>query len=275
MTHGPTRIASKGACIYCGRKNALLTDEHIVPFALGGQHILEKASCLSCADITKKFEQDIARELWGDARKSYNAPSRRKKQRETHLVLSDPDNRARRVKVPYSEYPAPMFFYRMYRAGLLAGIPETIDTSSDWQFVAIHDDPKAKEFMKRFGMKVPAKIRHVPASFARLLAKIGYCHTLCSLDLGEFRPLCLPYILGQKRNLSYIVGGAFDIAPPVPGKGYMLNTVGRIDADRLLLIAEIRLFANLHTPTYHVVIGDVYGNKNIAAALKKSGLGKD
>jgi hypothetical protein len=62
MSHGHTKIASRGLCIYCGKRDVRLTDEHVVPFSLGGHHILEAASCLTCADITKKFEQDVARE---------------------------------------------------------------------------------------------------------------------------------------------------------------------------------------------------------------------
>jgi hypothetical protein len=246
-----------------------LTDEHVVPLALGGVHILEGASCHACADITKKFEQDVARELWGDARNSYNAPSRRKKQRRTHIVLTDPENPGRKVKVPYSEYPAAMVFYRMLKAGLLEGMPDTVDLSKAWQFVAVHDDAKAKEFIKRHGMKLPSKFRHVPESFARLLAKIGYCHMLTLLDPGDFRPICLPYILGEKRNASYIVGGAFDVAPPDPNNGYVLNTLGFIEMGRMMLLAEIRLFSNLQTPTYHVVVGDVQGAEKIEALLKR------
>jgi hypothetical protein len=271
MSHGPTKIASRSACIYCGRTDVRLTDEHVVPLSLGGKHVLEGASCLSCAEITKKFEQDVAREMWGDARTSYDAPSRRKKLRKTHIMLSDPDNPGRRVKVPYRDYPATMIFYKMHRAGLLEGMPDTVDMSARWQFSAIHDDLKAKDFEKRFGVKLTSKFRHVPDSFARLLAKIGYCHTLCVLDPGDFRPICLPYILGQKTNPSYVVGGTFDIAEPDPDKGYVLSTVGFAGTDRLMLLAEIRLFANLYTPTYHAVVGDIRGAENIRAVLDKAG----
>ena len=271
MSHGHTKITSKGACIYCGRKDTVRTDEHVVPFSLGGQHVLLDASCNSCADITKRFEQDVAREMWGDARKSYNAPTRRKKQRKTHIVLTDPDNQQRTVKVPYSEYPAAMVFYKMHRAGLLEGMPDTVDMSAMWQFVAVCDTAKAKEFEQRFGIKLTAKFRHVSDSFARLLAKIAYCHTLCALEPGDFRPICLPYILGERRNPSFVVGGTFDLAPPDRDHGYALNTMGFIEADRLMLMAEIRLFANLHTPTYHVVVGDIRGFDRITATLDKLG----
>ena len=271
MSHGHTKIPTKGACIYCGGKDARRANEHVVPLSLGGQHILLDASCDSCADITKRFEQDVAREMWGDARTSYNAPSRRKKLRKTHIVLADPDNPQRKVKVPYSEYPAAMVFYKMHRAGLLESMPDTVDLSSIWEFSVVHDDLKAKEFERRFGIKLTSKFRHVPDSFARLLAKIAYCHTLCALDPEDFRPICLPYILGEKTDPSYVVGGTFDIAAPESELGYILNTVGFGDANRLMLLAEIRLFSNLHTPTYHVVVGDIIGTENIATAIKKLG----
>jgi hypothetical protein len=269
MSHGHTRIPSKGACIYCQAKNIPLTDEHVVPLSLGGQHILCEASCRACADITKKFEQDVAREMWGDARNSYNAPSRRKKLRKTHILLSDPDNPERKVKVPYSEYPAAMVFYKMDRAGLLEGMPENVDLSAMWQFSAVCDDLKAKHFEQRFGIKLTARFRNVPESFARLLAKIAYCHTLCALNPEDFREICVPYILGQKSNPSYIVGGTFEVAKPVPNLGYNLNTITFGTTDKVMLMAEIRLFSNTHSPTYHVVVGDVTGKERVTSALAK------
>ena len=36
MTHGHTRIQSRGVCIYCGTRDGVLTDEHVVPLSLGG-----------------------------------------------------------------------------------------------------------------------------------------------------------------------------------------------------------------------------------------------
>lgn len=270
MSHGHTRIPSLGACIYCGATGVRLTDEHVVPLALGGVHILEKASCDDCADVTKAFEQHVARELWGAPRNSYNAPSRRKKQRPSHVVLSDPDQPGRTVKVPYSEYPAAMIFYKMRKAGLLEGLPDNVDVSSAWHLVAIHDDEEAKAFQKKFGIALTSKIHHVPESFARMLAKIGYCHLLTELPVGSFRSICLPYILGTKPNPSFVVGGSWEIAPREM-VGYRLQTAAFGTYERLMLVAEIRLFANNATPTYHVVVGDVRGVPNVSSVLRKLG----
>jgi hypothetical protein len=271
MSHGHTRIDSKGICIYCGRSGLVLTDEHVVPLSLGGQHIINEASCLDCADITKKFEQDVARELWGDARISYDAPSRRKKRRATHVILPDPQNPQRRIKVPYSEYPAPLVFYKMHKAGLLQGVPALLDISGAWQFVTVSDHQKNLDFEKKFGMPLTAKFRHVPASFARLLAKTAYCNALCSLDPGDFRPICVPYILGRDDNLSYIVGSSFNIPEPTPDVGYVLRTIAFYTDDKMMILTEVRLYANNSTPMYHVVVGDVTGKDNVAAVSAKLG----
>jgi hypothetical protein len=271
MTHGPTRIASKGACIYCGATDLELTDEHVVPFSLGGAHIIVDGSCLDCADVTKRFEQDVAREMWGDARISYDAPSRRKKQRKTHIRLTDPKNPSRSIKVPYRDYPAPMLFYRMGRAGLLQGLPEMVDISAAWKLEMLSDGEKNKEFERMYGMPLTARFRHVPDSFARMLAKVGYGQVLSSLDPGDFRPICVPYVLGDKKNLSYIVGGKLSPDPLDAGMGYVMKTVGFGTPDRLMLVAELRLLANNHVPTFHVIVGDIIGAAKVAAALNKFG----
>ena len=112
MSHGPTYIEPKGSCIYCGARGVRLTDEHIVPYSLGGAHVLKEASCDTCADITKKFEQKVARDLLGDARTSFDAPSRRRQQRPKHLYMADPNDVTKRMRVPASEYPAGFVFYR-------------------------------------------------------------------------------------------------------------------------------------------------------------------
>jgi hypothetical protein len=211
MSHGPTYFKSKGACIYCGATGVKLTDEHIVPYSLGGQHVLRDASCLRCADMTKKFEQRVARDLWGDARTAFNAPTRRKRERKTKMVMIDPHDQTGNLSIPADEYPAGLVFPKMGSAGLLQGFPETVDLSGAWQFVVIADDERRRKFFEQHpGRKLSLWFRHVPDAFGRLLPKIGYCQILTTLDPGDFRPICLPYITGAKSNVSYVVGGTLN-----------------------------------------------------------------
>jgi hypothetical protein len=201
------------------------------------------ASCLACADITKRFEQDVARELWGDARISYDAPSRRKKERKTHIILTDPENPPRTVKVP------PMLFYRMGRAGLLEGMSDTVDVSGAWKLQMISDHEKNKEFERKYGLKLTARFRHVPESFARLLAKIGYGQILTSLDPSDLHLICVPYILGQRKNPSYIVGGKLIPDLPDPGLGPGADMLCEVRGPR-------RAMGGVRSPDYERLVWD-------------------
>lgn len=269
MTHGPIKIESKGVCIYCNRSGIKLTDEHIVPLSLGGVHVISKASCDDCAKITTRFEREVARGMWGDARISYDAPSRRKKARNKYIFLEDRFKPGNKLKIPYNEYPSPMVFYVMDAAGILLGKPENINLSNSWTFIAIHDDKKVKDFEAKYPGNLTAKFCNSPDSFSRLIAKIGYGQIMYSLDIGDFRPICLPYILGEKSNVSFVVGGRKSIPDPKLGIGYELNSHCFGTSARIIILAEVRLIANNCTPTYHVVVGDVVGSERVLIVMKK------
>lgn len=261
----PAYIESKGACIYCGAINVPLSNEHVVPFAIGGQLVIRKASCKKCADITKKFEQRVMRDLWGDARIAFDAPSRRKSKRKNKLVVP-----TQGVVVPADKYPAGFAFYKMCEAGMLQGIAPDVDISGKWQIVIIDDDKSRENFLKEYLSKKQAiAFQHVPLDFGRLLAKIGYGQILGSLDPSDFDPVCVPYILGQKTNISYIVGGNPEAQKPDPKAGYRLGTFGYITKEKLALLASVRLLANTHAPACYVVIGNVAGARQISKVMEK------
>ncbi|WDH23626.1 HNH endonuclease [Pseudomonas chlororaphis] len=260
MTHGPTHIPSRGICIYCKRSEVRLADEHILPYFIGGAHILKDASCGDCAKITSNFEREVSRDLWGDARVAFDAPSRRKKKRPKVILMPDQYNPGQYLRIPAEDYPAAMVFYRMHKAGILQGLPEQVDLSPKWELTSITDTAKNERFTLKYGQPPIVRFRHVPDSFARLLAKIAYGQVLCSLDPDDFRPVCLPYILGQKKNLSYIVGGRWSYPEMQPGIGYEMRTNCIRFPGRLLIIVEIQIYPNNGTPAYHVLVGDVEGH---------------
>ena len=270
MSHGPTKIASKGCCIYCGTKDGPLSREHIVPLSLGGHHVIEQASCEKCADITKRFEQDVARGLWGDARISANAPSRRKKDRPAATIVGHPT----KVKVPYSEYPASFVFYQMPAPGILQGLRPETDRSDSWKLIAVCDDEGLRKFERQHKTKPTMRFRHVPVSFGRMIAKIGYGHILTQLDMGDFEPLILPQILGTNPNVSHLVGCIRENEEPHEGLGYKLSTLLVGASEEAFIIAEVRLLANCNTPTYCVVVGRTRSVDNTRSVIEKLGPGE-
>lgn len=270
MTHGPTTFPSKGCCIYCSAKNVPLSKEHIVPLSIGGFHVIEGASCKECADITGRFEQDVTRELWGDARIAANSPSRRRKLRPTQIKAGYP----RQVNVPYSEYPPSFVFYKMSQPGILQSFSPETDISEKWELIMISDEKKLKSFSRQHKTNMTAKFRHVPVSFGRMIAKIGYGHILTQLDIGDFKPLIVPYILGEKTNISYLVGCKDVSDEPIDGIGYKLSTVIEGNVEEAIVVAHVRLLANCHTPTYSVVVGKTSSIENTKKVIEKLGPGE-
>lgn len=270
MSHGPIIIQSKEECIYCGTRDVELTDEHVLPFFIGGKHVLEKASCRSCSKITTKFERHVAKGLWDDARNAYNASTRRPKKRKKHILLDDQKNPGKKIKIPFNEYPAAMIFYYMDAAGFLLGLPETTDRSNTWTFKAIVDQQKLEAFEKKYPGQLTAKMRFNHDSYCRFLEKVAYCQILCSLDPSDFRPICLPYIMGEKTNHSFIVGSRKSIPEPQKGLGYTMSTICYGTSEYIILMAEIRIIADNHTPVYHVLVGDVTGKEKVEYVRKKT-----
>ena len=79
-----TRYPSPGVCIYCYVETENLTDEHVVPYALGANSfILEKSCCLACQKIIQPYEQDVLKKQLGAFRAQIGAPSRKRKKGDT------------------------------------------------------------------------------------------------------------------------------------------------------------------------------------------------
>lgn len=74
-------------CIYCGKTEVPLTKEHIVPYCLGGQWVLHKASCSEHAEVTRRFEGHVSSEHALVFRTIKNLPTRRKSRRPSTLPL--------------------------------------------------------------------------------------------------------------------------------------------------------------------------------------------
>lgn len=64
-----------GRCIYCGTAEEPLSDEHILPFALGGNLILPKASCETHRKTTQRIERTCATKMFGAYRVRVGGPT--------------------------------------------------------------------------------------------------------------------------------------------------------------------------------------------------------
>src|SRR4051812_3971355 len=90
-----------GQCIYCGAVGEL-TREHVVPYGLGANWVIPKATCAECAKITSRFEQSVMRGMLGTMRHQFGFRSRRDRPGTIDFNVQYGDVRERKA-VPIEE----------------------------------------------------------------------------------------------------------------------------------------------------------------------------
>ena len=250
-----------GHCVYCGSTDNL-SKEHIVPLGLGGSDALFKASCGVCRDATSKIEGRVLNVAWKGFRVVVGMPTRHKKKQPTTLRAEVRNGGVwTEIDLPISQYTGAAGFPRFGRepAALHAGQDDGLEVKSVFvvRGVAAGVDPTAS----------PAKIAgaseyRVPVgsdidAIARMLAKIAHCSAIDFFGPDTFEPFLVDSILGRQDNLGHWIGtpgGSMFDDPPARGHRIRVGTI----EDGRAIMAGIHLFADVGTPEYVVVVGELY-----------------
>ncbi|MGA2841709.1 MAG: HNH endonuclease [Steroidobacteraceae bacterium] len=266
-------------CMYCGTTTLpsgvkRFTDEHIIPLALGGNLVLPEASCTECAKIiNKQIETPVLFKEWGYLRIKRGFPSRKRKNKrdaqKTQVTLTRQDGRPMRIGV--ADYSCPVPLYKFKEARIFSGAPRG-DDNFHWtmDILTSHDDEMAMQTKFPEWNRQHA-IMAQPYQFARLLAKIGFSYAVAEYGLAGFTPLVTDPILGRSDGYFDTVGGSLDVQDAIAG-GDHLTTIKILvrDGNRALLIVDIRLFSQIRTPSYHVVVGEIdFDNPAHASVFEK------
>ncbi len=270
---------SPGRCIYCGDAKAPLTKEHIVPRALGGIHVLRAASCLSCAKITSAFERAVSRRMLGNFRVRLNFPTGHKNERPKTLPvinLNHPDVAAAAhaalsagktefsvkvepLEIEPGDYPPSIELPQFPQPKVLRGLPKSPDVYPMKQSVWGYEDVDALNRLRIKHGSVARYPHKIPVlSFVRMLAKIAHCGAVSGYGLDAFRPLLLDLILGRTNDFTNFVGGELSQQPKEVGQ-YRMTFSFQQRRWRWFLCAHFRLFPELCSPLYHIVVGEIDG----------------
>lgn len=264
---------SFGECIYCHRRppEVILTDEHIIPFSLGANAVIENGSCTECARWITGTEDHVGRKILHSYRTHINEQTRRKAERpKTGNFTARINGELREFRdIPIPELP-------MFTPYPVWGLPGILDGK---QPTSIFENPKASIFYwyppdlpKKLGLK-PGEVLTLPhpeyrvdcAKFARAVAKIGYCHAILERGLNGFRPLAITdLILGHYPCIPHFVGVPYEDPPP-PNNAHVKHATQIIELQKgrfRLLVVSVRLYANsgldgVGTPIYQVVVGSL------------------
>lgn len=255
------RHAPVGRCIYCGRSDIPLSDEHTLPDGMGGKQILPQASCSDCQKIVNEdFEQYCQRELFGNARtlmglRSGKRSRRRRPRPRQRLRIRKKGGAVEDLYPELDELPLVLAIPAFPEPYILADqpAPETIPGGA-W----IYGQKTVGPHLERFEAEALLTPTIHPSKFARFLAKIAHAHATAILG-DVFKPLLPPLILGTHRAWADYVGGILEPEPPNPEFGHIITIFQAVrDTDMTpYAVAEIRLFAFLGSPVHHVVIGEM------------------
>lgn len=252
-----------GQCIYCLAVNDL-TDEHIIPFGIGGTWVLPAASCLGCSTATSQFERRLLRGAWAPIRAAIDTPTRRRHPRDWEVEVEKGGRRVVRrlptartpLVVPVLDFDQPSAltggepaFEGAVARGLSAWVPRTLELDD-----VLLDLPTPLFLPRRVTMATPLDA----GDLLRLVAKVALGAAVARHGLSNLKDVHLrPVILGDLRDAGRWVGGALlhERITEVPGlHGVEVET--RSDGT---VIGRVQFFRQSpgvdQPPVYQAVVG--------------------
>ena len=253
-----------GRCIYCGETRlaagvSRFGDEHIIPFALGGDLILPQASCKKCETlINREIESPILKHEWGHLRDRKGFPTRNRSERKkrTHIAVRSVDGSP--LNIPLCDHSTPVMMYKFGEARIISGLAAGFDDAR-WTITIVGDHDEEMMMQKKYPNWDRA---HTfiprPDRFARFLAKIAHSYFCAEYGVANFTSFVTDIILGKSTDYYYTVGGSLDIPPATTEKGHNFSVAPMVvHGSRALVNIGLRLFPAATTPIYHVIVGEI------------------
>ncbi len=143
--------------------------------------------------------------------------------------------------------------------------------------ISIFSNKELDELIQKYNWDRKVEVKMVPVEFARMLAKIAYSFAVAEVTLDGFTPFqqLVEVILNRNNNISYLIGGDWDIPAPDPAGFHHLGMTYIVRNGYVDVIVQVRLFPAFETPLYRVVVGriDLNNQKQKQLLDKKLAIG--
>lgn len=251
-----------GYCIYCGAIDNL-TDEHVIPYGLGGKELLKKASCKECAKITCGLEQRLLRGQWWPYRKILNIRSRSGEYPKYQLVkLKFTWGETIEAKVLLEEVPIVVVLEfdppSILEGKLRNDVPIAIGMGA--KFVANMPNRVLIDGRMRFlqsNEQIEFPTTFVASDLVRFLAKIAHCYAIYSRGVNACTEYFLPkYILGNGDGaLSYVGNSNSKTLDKVLPGNNLHSMLDVRNGDYLSVFVQLFRDGGDPPPIYEVIVG--------------------
>ena len=248
----PRRYAPLGRCMYCLATGVRLTEEHLIPKAIGGRLTLRDAACEPCRARTGRLEQAtldrdfaIPKTLLAMKRKRARKPGPRRL--PTIALSTGPGSNAREADLSASRYPRSFTLPAFAPAGLLSQVdratapPRVDDVSCRLQLGTIRDEAEAA-----------ARPLADPLAYGFSIAKWAYSLAVAERGLACCDTRAIRALLAGGRIDVFNFVGNVDPAERVSRD--WLHGVALQDRDGWLVV-RLALFGSAGMRPYEVAIG--------------------
>jgi len=253
-----------GRCIYCAA-TGILKDEHIIPLSLGGNIIIEKASCADCEKITSYLDGYLARNVFNEYRSHVGVTSRRKKERPTTLSASfyKEDETVIVGNYPAKEQPYTLLMPIWHLPGIALGKEPSSVFENQQSHAYWFASEEVTHWVDTQNAKLGVWVDINYSTFGRALARIAFCHAVAFRGLDSFDPLDIPaLILGKYPNVPHYVGVTCELPPPPdpPNVAHKIEMQDYFVGGKSYILASVRLFAHSGykengMPIYRIIVG--------------------
>lgn len=253
-----------GTCIYCGSAEQL-TDEHVLPYGLGGALVLKKASCKACSKVTANLEQRLLRGHWWAYRKLLGIKTRSgayPKYRSVNLVSRTGDKSP--VQVLWDDYPVVAILEFDSPSVLSNGCRPGAPFAKNAGLKLVGNGPSRALVDGSMRAILPWEKIEYPIGFdsgdlLRFIAKVAHGYAIHQYGLSACEQYFLPkLILGSGDGALSFVGGCSTelLKPKLPGAELHALVDRRVDD---LLLVNLQMFrdAGEPPPIYEAVVGRI------------------
>lgn len=265
-----------GFCIYCGKNDCELTDEHVAPEGLQGDVLLREASCKSCADLTGYSELRVSRGPLAIVRETQQLYGKRrsgKRPEKLTLEIRRRDWTIEKLVLPVAEFP---FVFRMPRFPAPRRLQPARQHDADYhgrfdyrQFDTLDGLRKGAAIIDSDLRRDRLQLDMNVYELSKVLAKIAYGFSIVLLGPYSIKPYVTELIIAPKDtapSFLHDVGGAFvgedrieSLTTTDLGKVVVRTELVRGNA---LVLARVQLLGHLGAPVYEVVVGELVDQRS-------------
>ena len=266
MTFSGQQFDPANACIYrcsgCVGCEAGLTDEHVLPYGIGGNIVLPKSSCPNCATITGRVEQALLRGHWWPLRRVLGLRSRRSRQQpDSFTATRESSAGIEEVQIAAEDYPG-WIHLEFDPPSILRGVVSTNPPAAQRMYFKFYSEASITQPTRELIWLPGSQNLSVPVNLevddvVRFLAKVALSYAVGRRGVDAFEDCYVRDIIcGQTNGATTYIGGVSNriSGPLLPGTELhaLMDIVHQQD-----LCVYIQLFRDTGDPPpiYQVVVG--------------------